>query len=192
MAADLFRLERESGGQVRVVRTADELDRAVERGEMAAVLHFEGAEPLDPELDSLRSSTKRVFAQSGLFTAGQMPSPSVFRWLSRNAPDTGPGLTDLGRRGEECTPGDHDGSSPPERAGTWDAPSFRALRCRVTFLAHAVCPSTRNLTDDQIRAIGETNGMIGLNFHLGFVRPDGALETDTPPRSPRETHRPPS
>ena len=35
--------------------------------------------------------------------------------------------------------------------------------------SRSLCPSMRNLTDDQIRCIGECNGMIGLNSYHGFI-----------------------
>ena len=41
-------------------------------------------------------------------------------------------------------------------------------------------PSPRNLTDDQLRAIGERGGIVGINFHVGFLRADGADDADTP------------
>ena len=45
--------------------------------------------------------------------------------------------------------------------------------------AHALCASPRNLTDDQLRAIRDSNGMVGLNFATGFLRPDGQMNPDT-------------
>jgi membrane dipeptidase len=45
--------------------------------------------------------------------------------------------------------------------------------------AHVVAASSRNLTDEQLRAIGATRGMAGLNFATGFLRPDGRWSTDT-------------
>jgi membrane dipeptidase len=39
--------------------------------------------------------------------------------------------------------------------------------------ARALCASPRNLTDDQIRAIIDAKGFIGLNFFTGFLRQDG-------------------
>ena len=36
---------------------------------------------------------------------------------------------------------------------------------------HALCPHDRNLTDDQIRAIAENGGMIGINFFSGYLDP---------------------
>ncbi len=46
--------------------------------------------------------------------------------------------------------------------------------------AHALCPSPRNLTDDQLRAIGASGGLVGINFHVGFLRADGADDAATP------------
>jgi membrane dipeptidase len=45
---------------------------------------------------------------------------------------------------------------------------------------HAICPSTRNLTDKQIDAIGESDGVVGVNFSVNDVRPDAHLDEDTP------------
>jgi len=38
---------------------------------------------------------------------------------------------------------------------------------------HALSPSTRNLTDRQLDAIRDSEGVIGVNFHVGFLHPDG-------------------
>ena len=38
--------------------------------------------------------------------------------------------------------------------------------------AYALCQTTRNLTDEQLRAIGETQGMAGLNFGTIFIESD--------------------
>ena len=47
--------------------------------------------------------------------------------------------------------------------------------------AHALTPSSRNLTDDQLRAIGKSGGIIGLNFAIDFLQNDGRLvETISP------------
>ena len=51
--ARLFLLEKEAAGRFKVVRTADELDRCLADGIMAAILHFEGAEAIHPDLGAL-------------------------------------------------------------------------------------------------------------------------------------------
>src|SRR6266566_3632415 len=74
MMANLFRLEAESEGQVKVVRTANELATCLDQDVHAAIMHFEGAEPIDPELDALE-----VFYQAGLRSLGLVWSrPNVF------------------------------------------------------------------------------------------------------------------
>jgi membrane dipeptidase len=45
---------------------------------------------------------------------------------------------------------------------------------------HALCAATRNLTDDQLREIGGSDGIVGIVFCPAFVRADGADEADTP------------
>ena len=41
----------------------------------------------------------------------------------------------------------------------------------------ALCPVPRNLTDDQLRAIRDTGGVVGLNVYHGFVHTDPARQT---------------
>jgi membrane dipeptidase len=38
--------------------------------------------------------------------------------------------------------------------------------------AAALCPVARNLTDDQLRAVAASGGMVGVNFFPGFLDPD--------------------
>src|ERR671933_214579 len=45
----LFRLQRQSEAQLRVVRTVKELRTCLADGALAAVIHFEGAEAIDPD-----------------------------------------------------------------------------------------------------------------------------------------------
>lgn len=45
--------------------------------------------------------------------------------------------------------------------------------------AHTLCASPRNLTDKQLDAIKETDGMVGINFHVGFLREDGRYQEPT-------------
>ena len=46
--------------------------------------------------------------------------------------------------------------------------------------AHALSASPRNLTDDQLAALAERDGLVGLNFAVGFLREDGRGDADTP------------
>jgi membrane dipeptidase len=183
IAASLFRLEAQSGGQVKVVRTADELAGCLRGGVLAAILHFEGAEAIDPHLDALE-----VFYQAGLRSLGLVWSrPNAFAhgvpFKFPSAPDTGPGLTDAGRElVRACNRlGIMIDLSHLNEQGFWDVAGLSDAPLVATHSnAHALCPSTRNLNDKQLDAIKESDGMVGLNFHVGFLRADGADNADTP------------
>ena len=45
---------------------------------------------------------------------------------------------------------------------------------------HKFCPVTRNLTDKQLDAIKESDGMVGLTFGVSMLREDGDNNADTP------------
>ncbi len=45
--------------------------------------------------------------------------------------------------------------------------------------AWALCPSPRNLTDEQLDAVAESGGIVGVNFHKGFLREDGLFDQET-------------
>jgi membrane dipeptidase len=65
--------------------------------------------------------------------------------------------------------------------GFWDVARLSTAPLVATHSnAHALCPSPRNLTDKQLAAIRESDGMVGLNFHVGFLRADGESNVDTP------------
>ena len=59
------------------------------------------------------------------------------------------------------------------RASFWDALD---LYSGDVFVSHsnadAVCQHPRNLTDEQIKAVAERNGVIGINSYRGYVTPD--------------------
>jgi membrane dipeptidase len=175
----LLRLERRSGGRLRVVREAAQLDGAG----LAAVLHVEGAEPIGPALDELW-----VLHAAGMRSLGLVWSrPNAFAtgvpFAFPGSPDDGPGLTDLGRElvrgcGELRIVID---LSHLNARGFWDVAELSAAPLVASHSgAHALCPSPRNLTDDQLRAIGASGGLVGINFHVGFLRADGAGDADTP------------
>jgi membrane dipeptidase len=175
----LLALERDSGGRVRVVREAADL----EGDGLAAVLHLEGAEPIGPGLAELE-----VLHAAGLRSLGLTWSrPNAFAtgvpFAFPGTPDQGPGLTDAGRAlvrtcGELRILLD---LSHLNARGFWDVADLSAAPLVASHSgAHALCASPRNLTDEQLRAIGESGGIVGINFHVGFLRADGEEDPDTP------------
>lgn len=183
VTASLFRIEAASSGQLKVVRTAGELAACLREGVIAAILHFEGAEAIDPQLDALE-----VFYQAGLRSIGPVWSrPNAFGhgvpFAFPRTPDTGPGLTDAGKElVRACNRlGIMIDLSHLNEQGFWDVARLSDAPLVATHSnAHALCRSTRNLTDRQLAAIRESDGMVGLNFAVGFLREDGKNDADTP------------
>src|SRR5215212_982304 len=183
MAALLFRAEAASDGQIKVVRTTDQLAACLRDGVLATILHFEGAEAIDPELNALD-----VFYQAGLRSLGLVWSrPTAFGhgvpFAFPHSPDTGPGLTDAGKQlVRACNRlGIMIDLSHLNEQGFWDVAKLSDAPLVATHSnAHAICPSTRNLTDNQLDAIKGSDGMAGVNLATVFLREDGCKDADTP------------
>ncbi len=183
MMADLFKLEAESQGQIQIVRSAADLQRCIETGIFAAILHFEGAEAIDEDLNALE-----VFYRAGLRSLGIVWSrPTIFAHgvpiAFPSSPDIGPGLTDAGKRlVKRCNQlGIMIDLSHMNEAGFWDVAALSDAPLVATHSnVHAICPISRNLTDKQLDAIKASDGMVGLNFATGFLNADGAWDSDRP------------
>ncbi len=181
-AGRLLALER--AGHVRLARSTHDLDAAHDDdGPPVAILHLEGAEAIDPGLESLElwygaglRSLGPVWSRANAFAHG-VP------FISPSSPDTGPGLSTLGeelvrRCGELGILVD---LSHLNEAGFWDVARIDAGPLVASHSAvHALCQSSRNLTDRQLDAIGASGGLVGIVFAVPFLRPDFAEEPDTP------------
>lgn len=175
-AGHLMWMERTSQGAFKICRTVAELRDCLARGVVSGILHMEGAEAIDPDLDALH-----VFHAMGLRSLGPVWSrPTVFGhgvpFAFPSGPDTGPGLTEAGKRlVRECNRLrillD---MSHLNEAGFWDVAGLTDAPLVATHSnAHAVTPSSRNLTDKQLAAIRDSGGMVGLNYATSFLRRDG-------------------
>ena len=152
-------------------------------GRVTAIVHLEGADPLAPDLSDLDGWYERGLRSIGLvWSRGNAFAEGVpFRFPS--SPDTGPGLTDAGKRlVRRCNElGVLVDLSHLNEAGFWDVAALSSAPLVATHSnAHALCASTRNLTDAQLDAIGDSGGVVGINFAVSFLREDGAQDADTP------------
>ncbi len=183
LAARLFRDERASAGRLEVVRSVAGLRSCLERGVLAVILHIEGAEAIDPAFDALE-----ILYQTGLRSLGLVWSrPNAFGhgvpFKFPSSPDTGPGLTDAGKAlVRACNElGVLIDLSHLNEQGFRDVARLSAAPLVATHSnAHALCPSARNLTDEQLHAIRDSGGMVGVNFAVSMLRPDGRPDPETP------------
>jgi membrane dipeptidase len=182
MHSIMLRLERAFPDDVAICRSAAEIRAAMAANKIAALLHIEGAEAIDPDfamLDVLHAAGLRsiglVWSRSNIYGHG-VP----FRFPG--SPDVGPGLTDAGKAlVVECNRrGVMIDLSHLNEQGFWDVARTSSAPLVATHSnVHALCESARNLTDKQLGAIEESRGVVGLNFATGFLRPDGSMRSDT-------------
>jgi membrane dipeptidase len=182
-AGRLAALER--AGHVRVARAIADLDavHADPDGPPATVLHLEGAEAIDPALEALEHwyaaglrSLGPVWSRANVFGYGV---PFAFP----SSPDTGPGLTPAGNAlVARCAElGIMVDLSHLNEKGFWDVARAQPGPLVASHSgAHALSANSRNLTDQQLDAIGASDGLVGIIYGCQFIRADLTDDADTP------------
>lgn len=176
-----YRVERAGGWKI--CRSTADIRKAMNEDIFAAVLHMEGCEGIDEDLDALE-----VFYAAGLRSLGPV-------WSRHNAfghgvpfafpmsPDSAPGLTDAGfelvRRCNQL--GILIDLAHITENGFWDVAKTSDQPLIASHSnAHALTGVARNLTDVQMDAIKERNGLVGLNYAVTMLRPDARDDAKTP------------
>ncbi|MCF6316360.1 MAG: dipeptidase [Marinosulfonomonas sp.] len=168
-------------GALKICHTADDLRGCFASGKMAAIMHMEGAEAIDADLNVLD-----VLYAAGLRSLGPVWSrPTIFGhgvpFKFPSDGDIGDGLTEAGfRLVKRCNElGIMLDLSHLNEAGFWDVAKHSDAPLVATHSnVHAICNHARNLTDKQLDAIAESDGMVGLNYACAFLRPDGQMQSD--------------
>ena len=155
------------------VRKFSDIPSILDEGKVAAILTVENAACLDAGLEVVDE-----FARDGVLIAG-------VTWNYKNVLASGNEYPDKGlsKRGRKYIAAleDHgivaDVSHLNEK-GFWELEEIATKPYIATHSnARAVCNHLRNLTDEQFGAITARGGVVGLNFHQGFVREDGNVYT---------------
>ena len=184
LAAKLLCLERASRGSFKIIRSIDQLLQCMTSEVIGAIMHLEGAEAIDENLNCLE-----VLYAAGLRSLG-------ITWSRENifgtgvsldhfpgTPDIGPGLTKQGRRlVSACNQlGILIDLSHLNEKGFWDVAALSDKPLVATHSnAHTLCQSPRNLTDKQLFEVAGTGGVVGINFGVRFLREDGKEAPSTP------------
>lgn len=179
----LFQIEQTSRGQFQVVTSKGSLNESFHSGVMTAVLHLEGAEAVQPDLDNLEE-----FYQLGMRSLG-------ITWSRENAfgfgvpfkipssPDIGPGLKAPGKAlVKACNQlGVMIDLAHLNEKGFWDVAELSdAPLVSSHSAAHSLIPRSRNLTDQQLKAIAETNGLVGVTFSVNDLDGGQKPKKDAP------------
>jgi membrane dipeptidase len=182
-ASLLIRMEAVSQGALKICRNTADIQHCLATNTIAAIMHIEGAEAIDRDLDALY-----VLHQAGLRSLGPVWSrPNIFGngvpFKFPSTPDTGDGLTEAGFdlvRACNKLKIMIDVSHLNEK-GFWDvAKTSHAPLVATHSNAYALSNHSRNLTDRQLDAIKDTGGMVGVNYAVAFLRDDGRKDANTP------------
>ena len=154
-----------------------------EEGRVTAIVHLEGAEALAPDLSDLDDWYARGLRSLGPVWSRPNDFGEGVPFTFPSSPDTGGGLTAAGKSlVHACNRlGILVDLSHLNEAGFWDVAALALAPLVATHSnAHALCPSSRNLTDAQLDAVGASEGVVGINFTPAFLREDGADDPATP------------
>ncbi len=155
-----------ASGTIGVARTPEDLEDAFDGGPIAAILGLEGADPLGGRAENLRR-----YYDLGV-------RDLIFAWKDNPFSGTAFGenrpLSDEGRRLLELC---EDLGVMVDVSHVSDA-AFDEICHAATrpFIAshsncRALCPSSRNLTDEMIRALAVRGGTMGINLATSFLDP---------------------
>lgn len=138
--------------------------KVARNGKIGAILHFEGAGGLDTEFLNLRNYYRLGLRSMGL------------AWSEQNKFATGVGfkggLTAEGRElvKEMENLGIIVDVSHLNESSFWDVVEIASKPIIASHSnAYSICPHPRNLKDEQIKAIAELEGTIGVNFAENFL-----------------------
>lgn len=178
-ASILHRLEAD--GLLKICTSVADIRACMAEQTIAAIMHIEGADCIDRDFHALD-----IFYRAGLRSLGPVWSrPTIyghgvpFRFPSDG--DIGPGLTDDGiRLVKRCNEmGIIIDLSHLNEAGFWDVARHSSAPLIATHSnATELCRNSRNLTDRQLDAIAESDGMVGINFAVAFLRADGQKDVN--------------
>jgi membrane dipeptidase len=161
----------QEGGALVLVHDKADLDRAQKEGRPGVMLAVENGHAIQKSLSKLIALHERGVRYLTLTHSGSLD------WAGSSGDDSGRGLDDFGRKVVACMEeiGMLVDVSHVNEATFWDV----ARIARKPFIAShsnasALCPVARNLTDDQLRAVAASGGMVGINFFPGFLDPEHA------------------
>lgn len=165
----------EKTDKFKLILNADDINSAKNENKIGALLSIEGGEALEGDISLLR-----IFYKLGIRAL-------TLTWSLRNDLGDGvdgaesSGLTDFGKQvvKEMNNLGMIVDVSHLNERGFWDVIDISE---KPIIASHSDCKSLcrhkRNLKDEQIKAIAQKGGVIGINFAPHFLRDDGKATID--------------
>jgi len=161
-----FNLIENKENNLSQIKRVEDFVQTEKSGKIGAILHFEGSGGLDSEFINLRNYYRLGLRSMGL------------SWSNYNKFATGVGTIEergLTAEGRELVKemeklGIVVDVSHLNEKSFWDVIEVASKPIIASHSnAYAVCKHPRNLTDEQIKAIAELKGTIGINFSVNFL-----------------------
>jgi membrane dipeptidase len=155
-----------------VAKNWAQIQKALKEGKLVAQYGVEGGHMIEDDINKLDTFYKRGVRYMTL-TWNNSPSWASSHTDEKNAKYAGPrGLTSFGKQIIQRMNqlGMIVDISHVGEATFWDAIKTTTKPVIASHSnAYTICPVTRNLKDDQIKAVGKNGGVIHLNFFSAFV-----------------------
>ncbi|MBD3186033.1 membrane dipeptidase [Candidatus Bathyarchaeota archaeon] len=183
----LRQVKKEKNG-LHHVRKFSDFAKAREQGKIGAIMEYEGAGGIDAGFKLLEKASLEGLRVLGITWANTNKFGTGARFEDPQEPT---GLTNLGR---ELVPraqslGITIDVSHLNEPSFWDVMEVTTKPVIATHSnARSICDHPRNLTDDQIKAIREKKGTVGINFGMKFLDPSGKKENFDLPMSVFKEH----
>lgn len=153
-----------------------EIMQAVAQRKMASLIGVEGGHMIDNDLKKLDELYKQGARYMTLTWNNSTPwATSATDETSGNIPNPKKGLTDFGKQIVKRMNklGMMVDLSHVGEQTFWDAIAVSKKPVLVSHsCVHKINPVSRNLKDDQIKAVAKNGGVIQLNFYSGFLDPE--------------------
>ncbi|WP_162055198.1 dipeptidase [Pontibacter pamirensis] len=162
--------------KVMIAKTPADVMQAVQQQKLAAMIGVEGGHMIEDNLSYLDSLHRRGVRYMTLtWNNSTSWATSAMDESSGKVPNPKKGLNDFGRQVVQRMNGlgmlvdlSHVGEQT-----FWDAMETTTKPVLVSHSSvKAISPHFRNLTDEQIKAVGKNGGVININFEASFVDPD--------------------
>ena len=160
---------RESRDIVKVIYNSDDFHKAVSEDKIGVMLGLEGLSGIGENIDALDVLYQLGFRHVGLTWNEENPLATGIGGDSQR------GLTELGKKAVKRINelGMILDVSHANDKTFWDICEVSTSPIIASHSnSRSLCNVARNLTDEQIKAIGDKNGLIGLNAYKNFVHED--------------------
>lgn len=178
----LYALVNRNPDKLVLVRTAKELQDAYKHHRLAAMIGVEGGHMIEDRMDYLDSLIKRGLCYLTLTWNNSTPwATSAYDETTKRDSLTHLGLTDFGKQvvrrlnaAGAMVDVSHVGEATfYDVLKTSTKPVIASHSC-----AYALNPISRNLKDEQLKALAKNGGVVFVNFYSGFLDPDYHRKAD--------------